>query len=192
MKATNDRMMLSEVRARAQRYLHSHATSPAVQAMIADGLNQPLLTVQQSQDFLEGALKFLLGLKKKDWQQAADGYWIVFSLLTPVAKQNSERGWFADLLDAANKPMLLGEDRLRRLLLNVPLFSAAESAAIVRDDYEWKRDRYEFSDPSGRKQYADAVRLEVAGQPVACEPSKKYWRLMGDPSLKSVKIWGSR
>lgn len=187
MKAVYDRKMLSEVRARAQQYLANNDDKPA-RKLISKGIGSQLLSVDDEDRFLIGAVDYQYGMRTRNYKKAADGYWRMFSLLTPVSKQNTSAGWYADLLDAAWKPMILGEDRLTRLLQNIPLFSKAETAAILIDDYEWIHDKYQFTDTGGRKDFADDVHLTVAGKPVITQPSLKYLKLSSDSTLTKTRI----
>lgn len=187
MKAVYDRKMLSEIRARAQRYIRNNDNKPA-RNLLSKGLGSQLLSVDDENRFLNGAVNYEVGMRTANYHKAADGYWSMFSLLTPVNRQNTDAGWYADLLDACWKPMILGEDRLTRLLQNIPLFSKTETTAILTDNYAWIHDKYQFMDEGGRKDFADDVHLTIAGKPVSSEPSLKYLKLSADGTLTKTRI----
>lgn len=181
MKAMNDALMLAELKLRARDYLKDKRENYTVSGLINDGL--VALRGHDLYEFTMNACKYDSSLAHGRYAAAADAYWNMFSRMTPVANQNSPLGWFADVLDCAANPTRLGEDRLRRMLINVPLFSSADSQEILNGNYSFMRTRYKFTDVSGRNEFADDYALFIATQPVqSLLQPKRYQQLDANKS----------
>ena len=181
MKAMNDALMLAELKLRARDYLKDKRENYTVSGLINDGLVS--LRGHDLYEFTMNACKYDSSLAHGRYAAAADAYWNMFSRMTPVSNQNSPLGWFADVLDCAANPTRLGEDRLRRMLINVPLFSSADSQEILNGNYSFMRTRYKFTDASGRNEFADDYALFIATQPVqSLLQPKRYQQLDADKS----------